>query len=244
MNLIIDIGNTRTKAGLFNKGVLVSTHVFQNDAVITELSRQFTLSQIKKCITASVTENNEAVQYALQKTIPQTILYSPATRVPVKNLYVSAETLGSDRIPTVVAAHAQYKGNDCLVVDAGTCVKYNFINKEGEFLGGAISPGLTMRFKALHNFTARLPLIESDEEYTTLIGTDTRGSILSGVQTGISNEIDMTISMYKKKYPGIHVFLTGGDARLLAKRLKNSIFTDPDLVLKGLNIILEFNAKD
>lgn len=244
MNLIIDIGNTRTKAALFNNCSLVSAHLFQNDSVFIELSKVVDLQQVKKCIIASVAQNNEAAHQVLKKTIPQTFIYSSNTKIPIKNLYKSADTLGSDRIPCIIAAFEQSVGNDVLVVDAGTCVKYNFINKNGEFLGGGISPGLQMRFKALHNFTARLPLIETDEKYTELIGTDTTGSIRSGVQTGIVNEIDMTISDYIENYPAVKVFLTGGDAEFLAKRLKNSIFTDPNLVLKGLNSILEFNTKD
>jgi type III pantothenate kinase len=129
------------------------------------------------------------------------------------------------------------------VIDAGTCIKYNFVNSNNEYIGGAIATGLEMRLKALHTFTSRLPLLKVDEDYNTLVGTNSIESILSGAQGGAVAEMEGCIALYRQQYPDIKVVITGGDVNFFEKRLKNSIFADEYLILKGLNIILEYNLK-
>ncbi len=233
MNLVVDIGNTLIKCGVFKEGALVRSFVTEDEKeVLNEPGiKKGIICSVRKELPAGLKDNKRFM------------LFTAQTPVPLKNKYRSAATLGSDRLAAAVGASHQIKGKPTLVIDAGTCLKYNFINAAGEYLGGSISPGLEMRFKALNAFTGRLPLQEKDGKFEDLIGTDTKGSMLSGVQEGIIAETDGIIDRYLKLYPGLCVILTGGDAAFFEKRLKNSIFADPFLVLKGLNIILEHNAK-
>ncbi|MCE9540132.1 MAG: type III pantothenate kinase [Bacteroidetes bacterium] len=197
---------------------------------------------IKHCIVASVVENVEPfIDQLKEKT--QTLLFSNQTLVPLINLYQSANTLGSDRLAAAVGGASLFPGKNVVVIDAGTCVKYNFVNSNNEFIGGAISPGLKMRFKALNTFTSKLPLLDVNEKFDTLIGTTTSESILSGVEIGIIAELEGIIDSYKQLFPDINVVLTGGDANFFEKRLKRRIFTDSFLILKGLNCILNHNLK-
>jgi type III pantothenate kinase len=129
------------------------------------------------------------------------------------------------------------------VVDTGTCIKYNFINNKNEYIGGAISPGLQMRFKSLNSFTSRLPLLDVEENFNTLIGTNSKDNILSGVELGAVAEINSFIDQYKQLYPDINVVLSGGDVNFFEKRLKKPIFAEPYLILKGLNNILNHCLK-
>jgi type III pantothenate kinase len=151
--------------------------------------------------------------------------------------------LGSDRLAASIGAYSLHPNSNVLVIDAGTCIKYNFTNFKNEYLGGSISPGIEMRFKSLEHFTSKLPLINFDASYRELIGENTKNSILSGVINGSIAEIDGIMFDYKSKFPNIICILTGGDSEFLAKRLKNSIFTHQNLVLKGLNDILNYNLE-
>ena len=135
-----------------------------------------------------------------------------------------------------------FPGSNVLVIDAGTCVKYDFVSSKKEYLGGSISPGLRMRFEALHNFTNRLPFIQPGK-YTKLIGASTKDSILTGVQTGMVHEIDGFIEQYKNRYRTLQVVMSGGDAPLFAGRIKSSIFAAPNLIQIGLNEILKYNVE-
>ncbi|MGB8374634.1 MAG: type III pantothenate kinase, partial [Salegentibacter sp.] len=150
------------------------------------------------------------------------------------------KTLGKDRIALTAAACLQYPGENVLVIDAGTCVTYDFKSEREEYLGGAISPGLSMRFRALHEFTSKLPLV-APEEKTELEGSSTEESINTGVLMGLRLEIDGMIDSYREKKKFLTVILTGGDMQILSVRLKNSIFANPNFLLSGLNYILEFN---
>ncbi|MBK6986183.1 MAG: type III pantothenate kinase [Bacteroidetes bacterium] len=178
---------------------------------------------------------------ALNAIIP-TIIFNSETKIPLTNLYQSASTLGSDRLAASIGAYYLYPNANVLVIDAGTCIKYNFTNSKNEYLGGGISPGIQMKFKALQTFTSKLPLVEVDFSYNELIGNNTQNSILSGVLNGTIAEIDGVIDYYKLKFTDTICVLTGGDSEYLAKRLKNSIFAHQNLVLKGLNDILNFNS--
>lgn len=165
---------------------------------------------------------------------------SPLLRTPYRNTYATTQTLGADRMALASAAFFKYPNTNTLVIDAGSCITYDFLNDYGEYLGGAISPGLRMRYKALNTFTARLPLLEPSEP-PELIGNATESSMHIGVVYGLSAEIDGMIDRYKSRYPTLTVILTGGDAQFLSKRLKNTIFALPNFLLEGLNQLLEYN---
>jgi type III pantothenate kinase len=239
MNLIIDFGNTHVKAALFDGKELSLLKVFDSP---NELLSNFSLfSNIKQVFIGTVTSGHEEVINALSKTV-KFHTFTSQTLAPLKNLYQSVSTLGSDRLAASVGAYDLYPNQNVLVIDAGTCVKYNFTNSDNEYLGGAISPGLQMRFRAMKEFTNRLPLVSAGYSFNKLIGTTTEESLLSGVINGIIYEIDGFINDYKEHYPDLKVVLTGGDTGFFVNRLKNSIFAHPNLVLKGLNTILIYNS--
>ncbi|MDP1747767.1 MAG: type III pantothenate kinase [Bacteroidota bacterium] len=241
MNLIIDIGNTRIKAALFENAELKHFFVYESSNALIEADL-FETYPIKHCIVASVVNNVESFIDQLKERT-QTQVFTSQMPVPLINLYQSANTLGSDRLAAAVGSASLFPGKNVVVIDAGTCVKYNFVNSNNEFIGGAISPGLKMRFKALNTFTSKLPLLGVNEKFDTLIGTTTAESILSGVEIGIIAEVEGLIDSYKQLFPDINVVLTGGDANFFEKRLKRRIFADSFLILKGLNCILDHNLK-
>lgn len=168
------------------------------------------------------------------------IFLNSKTLLPIKNSYQTPETLGSDRIAGAVGAWKHFKKGPVLSIDVGTCITFDLVNEESAYCGGAISPGLQMRFKALYDNTDGLPLIKMSGE-TPLIGTSTADSIKSGVVNGIVAEIDGMIEKYQAVFPDIQCIITGGDGDFFAKRLKNPIFASPNLVLVGLNEILDYN---
>jgi type III pantothenate kinase len=239
LKLITDIGNTRVKAAIFDKKDLLhffvfgSTEELLNSGIIQKYS-------VDRCIVGSVVNEIQDFIEGLKKQA-NVLLFNSETPIPIKNLYKTAHTLGSDRLAAAIGANASAPDQDILVIDAGTCVKYNFVNANNEYIGGGISPGLQMRFKAMNTFTSRLPLLQPDKNYSDLIGTNSNESILSGVQLGIINETDGFIDQYRQRFNNIKVFLTGGDTDFFAKRLKNRIFADQNLILKGLNEILDHN---
>jgi type III pantothenate kinase len=161
--------------------------------------------------------------------------------IPIVNLYATPASLGVDRLAGVCGARQIFPLQHCLVIDAGTCITYDLLDKEGNYHGGSISPGLVMRFKALHTFTAKLPLIVPKTN-VPLIGDTTENAILSGVVNGLIAELDGIIDQYNKKFEGLRVILCGGDARFFENQLKASIFASPELVLIGLNSILNHNV--
>lgn len=238
MNLVVDIGNTRTKAALFDANNIVEYKVFGHpDDLLSELHF---IKKANHAIIASVVENTNEFFEKLNNLVP-TYLFTSASKTPLTNLYQTSSTLGSDRIAASVGAYSFYPNHHVLTIDAGTCIKYNFTNNKNEFLGGGISPGMQIRFKALHHFTGKLPLVNSVDFAPNIIGSNTTNSILSGVVNGCVKEIDGIINDYKAQYPEILVLLTGGDCEYFAKQLKSSIFTHPNLLLIGLNAILNIN---
>src|ERR1051326_589329 len=241
MNLVVDIGNTRTKYAVFDKNELIEHAVIdRNDKLdITAFLKQRNIR--RSILSAVVTHLPPFVNVLKERT--NFLEFNPETRIPVKNLYRTANTLGNDRLPSVIAAQQQHPASDVLVIDSGTCIKYNFINANGEYLGGGISPGIDMRFKALNTFTDRLPLLTPDYDFEKLVGRRSVKSLQSGVMNGVMNEVNGVRQSYEQQYPGLVCVITGGNAGVFEKRLKKSIFDDPFLVLKGLHIILEHNAK-
>ncbi len=241
MNLVVDIGNTRIKAALFNKDGLLQLNFYQT---VNELLNDVSfIKQATNAMIGSVVAGFEPFYVTLNEMVP-TVIFTTQTAIPLKNLYESASTLGSDRLAASVGAYHLYPNKNVLVIDAGTCIKYNFANSSNEYIGGAISPGINMRFKALHQLTSKLPLIEADLSYINLIGTNTQTSILSGVLNGALAEVEETINQYRQQFPDLICVLTGGDGEYLAKRLKNSIFAHQNLVLKGLNDILNYTLEN
>ena len=237
MHLAIDIGNSALKFALF-EGVQMMEKGNDIAALTTLLSSGRT--SISAAIMASVADSAPTIDLLRKFNIPLTIL-SHQTPVPIRNLYQTPETLGTDRLTLAVAADRIFACAPTLVIAAGTCITYNFV-EQGAFVGGAISPGITMRFQALHHYTAKLPLIDwtayQGRVYQGLTGGDSQDSIISGVLNGVIQEVEGTIEQYKLRYSGLRVAVTGGDMPFLVKNLKNDIFARPGMVLEGLNYIL------
>jgi type III pantothenate kinase len=243
MNLIIDIGNTVSKIGVLSDGVVLFKGVTSDketlEAVLVKVEKLY--PAIQACILATVKEKNLTINALLKQNYVLVELDSN-TPVPIINKYGSPQTLGPDRLAAAVGASYIFKNANVLVVDIGTCMTFDFVNQQGEYLGGAISPGMDMRYKALHEFTSKLPEVKADGVYTNLIGTTTIESIRSGVQGGMVAEINGVIEEYTNNCKELKVILTGGHCDFFVKKLKNTIFVAPDLVLEGLNIILNHNV--
>jgi type III pantothenate kinase len=238
MEIVVDIGNTRTKVALFNEDKLIEFFSFSNLPSEEVLSTISSFRPDKGIISTVSNDKNVWINF-----FPDVdwVNFSSATALPFKNRYDTPQTLGLDRIALAAAAHSEFSGKNVLIIDAGTCITFDFINKEGEYLGGAISPGLHMRMKALNYFTARLPLAELVNN-TPLTGRNTTECIQSGVINGIVFEINGSISTYKAQFHELEVVLTGGDTFMLAPLIKNSIFAHPNFLLEGLHAILRYNS--
>ncbi|TDQ30220.1 type III pantothenate kinase [Tenacibaculum caenipelagi] len=239
MYLIIDVGNTRVKVAVTEIDTVKEVFIFEKEKIISELKKITSKYSISSSIVSSVAIFSEEEKEKID-TFLNPVYLNSETKVPFKNNYKTPKTLGVDRIALAAAAVKKYPNKNVLVLDAGTCITYDFITKEGVYLGGAISPGIAMRYKALHTFTSKLPLLEPSE-VESFIGRDTNSSIHSGIVNGISNEIDGIIKQYQKKYQDLTVVLTGGDTYFLSKQLKSVIFAHPNFVLEGLHTILIHN---
>jgi len=241
MNLIIDIGNTRMKLAVYEENSCLSKLIIPKEDFLKNIKKILTeYPVIKKGIISSVDFFSKNEENELKKILKLTIV-STSMLLPFKNSYKTPETLGLDRIALIAAAADQYQKKNVLVIDAGTCITYDFLNSKNEYLGGAISPGLTIRYEALHNLTAKLPLLKpGDSDF--FIGNSTESSIHSGVINGLVNEIDGVIQQYQSIYKDLTIILTGGDTNFLAKRLKSSIFANSNFLLEGLNHLLKINT--
>ncbi len=236
--LIIDYGNTFVKTAVFQHHELIrlKTQPSIDPGLIDTLRKNH---NITGAIISTVTNVPAAVSEYLRGNF-RLIELDHHTPVPINNLYRTPETLGKDRLAVAVAAAKRFPGENCLVIDAGTCITFDFVDNEKNYLGGSISPGMALRFKSLNTFTSRLPLV-THGNFEELTGKTTEESILSGVLNGIVAEVDGIIGFYRDKFPGLKIIVTGGDMNFLAKKLKSNIFADPNLLLIGLNEILEFN---
>lgn len=239
MNLVIDIGNSKVKVAVFELDTIITTAVFDEISFLDELKRISNQYAIERSIVSSVKDIHKEYLEELQK-LPFLITLNSDTQLPFKNLYATPSTLGNDRIALAAAAASTYPSQNSLVIDAGTCITYDFINAKNEYLGGAISPGIDMRYKSLPKYTGKLPLLSKNEEFN-LIGTSTSASIHSGVINGIICEIKGVIAQYEQDFGDLTIVLTGGDTKFLFKQLKNSIFANQNFLLHGLNKILTFN---
>lgn len=240
MNLIIDIGNTRTKFSICNRGeVLITVPVNEFEPSHIEVL-QNEYPGLNRAILSSVRAYSEELKKALQEKMDTFIELNHETPLPIENCYQTKETLGNDRLAAVVGAYDLYPNTNILVIDAGTAITYDLLTEEGKYLGGNIAPGIEMRFKALHQFTGKLPKVEK-ADHNKLFGTTTEEAIRAGVQNGVIFEVDSTITAFKNFYGNLKVIITGGDAQFFDNKLKNSFFVHFNLISLGLNRILDYN---
>ncbi|HEX8037818.1 MAG TPA: type III pantothenate kinase [Chryseosolibacter sp.] len=237
MNLVIDSGNSAAKVGIFDHLRLAENHAFPTLDNVRDFMEHTNYDNL---IISSVKSDAASIASWVPKE-KKTFILSKDLPLPIRNLYSTPETLGMDRLAAVCGARQLFPSSHCLVIDAGTCITYDFIDKSGSYHGGSISPGMRMRFQAVNTFTAKLPLV-SPKAGVKLIGDSTETSIQSGVVNGLLAEIEGIISQYIDKYPGLNVILCGGDAGFFENQLKASIFASPELVLTGLNSILIYNV--
>lgn len=237
MNLVIDYGNSSAKVGIFDQQKLVEKYVFVSPETLKIFLEQNTAENI---IISSVALDPQSVSSWAVRAKKKFIL-NHSLPLPIVNRYATPLSLGVDRLAAVCGAKQIFPNKNCLVVDTGTCVKYDFIDHQNNYLGGGISPGLSMRFKALNTFTMKLPLVQAVEA-PPLVGNSTESCIQSGIINGILEEINGTIGQYQKKFKDLEVILCGGDTVFFENKLKGGIFAVPELVLKGLNSILIYNV--
>jgi type III pantothenate kinase len=236
MNLAIDVGNTRTKVGIFEGASMKEKKVFQaHEDVAAFIGRL----DIENIILSSVTREDHVLESTRIR--GKFLTLTPTVPLPIQNHYATPATLGVDRLAAACGAWTLFPGEASLVIDMGTCINYEYVNESGKYLGGAISPGVTMRYRAMHEFTGRLPLGEPGNE-VPLTGSTTISCLQSGVMNGIAEEINGLTSRYRKANPHIRVILTGGDSQFFEKLMNPAIFVAPDLVLVGLNSILLHNV--
>lgn len=245
--MVIDIGNSLTKTAVFNEYELASFSSFEKFSMNALNALCFGNPSVKNSILSSVIEHDKEIPGFL-KNRHHFIELSSETRIPIENLYDSPQTLGKDRLVAAVGANSLFDKQNVLAIDAGTCIKYDFVNHKNQYMGGGISPGIEMRFKALNTFTGKLPLL-TYQYMDKLIGRNTDESILSGVMNGAAEEVKGIIKRYERQYPGMKIIFTGGYLKFFEKIFNipgggnSNLFTDPFLVLKGLNRILMYNTE-
>ncbi|MDO7171987.1 type III pantothenate kinase [Mariniflexile sp. AS56] len=243
MNLIIDVGNSFVKLAVFDGGALKHKEAVALNLILEHIEAiKNEYPSISQAIVSSVGKLSKTDVDVISNYFDLLSLNSD-TKLPFTNLYETPKTLGVDRLALVCASVKLYENRNVLVIDAGTCITYDFINTKKEYLGGAISPGLRMRYKSLNNLTANLPLLDMGLP-NSIIGNSTETAIHSGVVYGVLKEMDGVIDEYKVNYPDLTVILTGGDSNFLSKQLKSSIFATSNFLLEGLNFILQFNSNE
>ena len=241
MNLILDVGNSFAKLAVFQHNELLEKQTVEKrqlqEKAVEFLNR---FPDISKIILSQVARAEFSLPQELVEKV-KFVLLGPQTKMPFTNLYASPLSLGNDRKALAAAAAKAYPDRNVLIIDAGTCLTFDFKNAQNEYLGGAISPGLKMRYRALNEFTDNLPLLEPLYE-VNLIGDSTVNSMNSGVYLGMLKEIEGIIEEYRAEYQDLMIIFTGGDAQILSMRLKNGIFANSNFLLEGLNYILEINT--
>lgn len=238
--LIVDIGNSSAKAALFEGDRLVEEFRVEHEALPGFFVDRAMDGDIRAAIVSTVIPLGEEVERTIEQLTFPCLRMSAYLKMPFRIAYQTPETLGADRLAAVAEACAQNPGCDLLVIDVGTAITYDIITADGLYLGGNISPGIDMRFKALNLFTGKLPLVDKEGERHAL-GITTETALREGVLQGVDKEIDGYIREYRGKFPHLLVFLTGGGTFFLDNRAKNHIFADNLLVIKGLNRILTLN---
>lgn len=241
MDIVIDVGNTHVKFAVFDGQTIVHASVTKADQVVMEFSKYIKqFPRLNQGIISSTAEVNPKLWDEMKNQL-QLIEFSHQSKTNFTNNYKTPNTLGLDRIALIAAASEIFPESNVLVIDAGTCITYDFKTKSNVYEGGAISPGVHMRFKAMHRFTKNLPWIQNLTKASNYIGTTTQEAMQIGVYKSISYEIDGYIDDYKVDYEDLTVVLTGGDYNLLEASIKNSIFATSNFLLKGLHKILQLN---
>jgi type III pantothenate kinase len=240
VNLCVDCGNSSTKVGIFNQNDLIEMFTYESFE-IAEAIELLEKNNFDSCILSSVVRENSEIAEYLAKSTQHFIELSHKTKVPIENRYLTPETFGKDRLAAIIGAAFLKPESNVLVIDAGTAITYDFIDSNKIYWGGNIAPGLNLRLRSLHEFTQKLPLVEPDSE-SIFLGNSTNSAILSGSLYGIVFEMDGYINELKIKYPQLSVFLTGGSTFYFDNKLKNAIFAEKNLVLIGLNRILQYNV--
>lgn len=243
MNLILDIGNTSIKYAIFAGSSLRLEERSEPGLFLPKIKELFKrYPKISRAMISSVGATQKKDRDVVALFCPVHVLAS-TSKVPFKNSYATPHTLGTDRMALATAAFYHNPRGNTLVVDTGTCITYDMVNDAGEYMGGAISPGMQMRYNALHHQTAALPLLTPETVPLDFIGNTTRSCMHSGVINGMTQEIDGIIDQYRSRFHNLTVILTGGDSHFFDKRLKNTIFANSKFLLEGLNHLLEYNER-
>jgi type III pantothenate kinase len=242
MNLVLDIGNTLTKAGIFSEGNLLHIHTLTSEADINRLVIE---NDYAAMLVSSVADCPPWLLELLESRTPYMLL-DGNTPLPFTNLYETPHTLGTDRLAAVAGAMTMFPGQNALAIDAGSCITYDIIDSRKQYHGGTISPGIQMRCRAMHTFTARLPLVQIKPENSgeiELLGKHTAAALQSGAYHGTVAEITQMIRMYEDKFGDLQVVICGGDAPMLISALNSTAHHFvPDLILRGLNAILDHHV--
>ena len=241
MNLVIDIGNTAVKVYLFKNNEIFKKEVLNENNLIHSL-KLFPINDISNIICSSVTKSYKDQLSEIFKKSNYYDFSDNKLKLPFKNNY-EAKTLGQDRIGLISSAVMKFKDQNSLVIDIGTCITYDFIDSKNIYYGGAISPGIRMRYSSFNDYTSNLPLVKFQDVNKT-IGTNTEESLHIGVNNGIVGEINQYINNLKKSYSEFNVIITGGDSMFLLNKIKNAIFADQDFLASGLNYIIKLNQGD
>ena len=243
MILVIDVGNSRIKAAVFEDDIILEIYVFTKielEKKIENILKKF--QKVSDLVISSVGDVDKQAFLVFESKVKVNFI-SNADSFPFENKYSTPKTLGIDRMVLAAGAVLMFPNQNRLVIDAGTCVTYDFIDAENNYLGGAIAPGLRLRYESLYNYTAKLPLLTL-ETPKDVIGNSTSGAIHSGVVNGLVYEIDGFIADYKSRYLNFIIILTGGDTDFLAKRLKNTIFANSNFLLESLNQTFQYKIKN
>ena len=241
MNLVIDIGNTAVKVYLFKNNEIFKKEVLNENNLIHSL-KSYPINDISNIICSSVTKSYKD---QLSEIFEKSNYYDFSDnnlKLPFKNNY-ETKSLGQDRIGLISSAVMKFKDQNSLVIDIGTCITYDFIDSKNIYYGGAISPGIRMRYSSFNDYTSNLPLVKFQDINKT-IGTNTEESLHIGVNNGIVGEINQYINNLKKSYSEFNVIITGGDSMFLLNKIKNAIFADQDFLASGLNYIIKLNEGD
>ena len=241
MNLVIDIGNTAVKVYLFKNNEIFKKEVLNENNLIHSL-KSFPINDISNIICSSVTKSYKDQLSEIFKKSNYYDFSDNKLKLPFKNNY-ETKTLGQDRIGLISSVVMKFKDQNSLVIDIGTCITYDFIDSKNIYYGGAISPGIRMRYSSFNDYTSNLPLVKFQDVNKT-IGTNTEESLHIGVNNGIVGEINQYINNLKKSYSEFNVIITGGDSMFLLNKIKNAIFADQDFLASGLNYIIKLNEGD
>ena len=243
MILAIDVGNTRIKSAVFENNNLLETLIFNYEDFSISIEKILNkYSKITVLVVASVGKIEKERFYSFSNRVKIHVI-NRQDSFPFQNQYSTPETLGIDRMVVTAGAVLQFPAKNRLIIDAGTCVTYDFVDKNDIYYGGAISPGLRLRYEAMHHYTAKLPLLKT-EEPENILGNSTKQSMHSGVINGLTFEIDGYINSLTTHKENFIIILTGGDGIFLAKRLKNTIFANSNFLLESLNHLYQYQINN